>query len=150
MSSALASVIIDIGRRTMNLSNRPFLRIAAILALSAAATSAFAQSAEYRRGYDDGYNAALRETRGGGERRDWRIFVEDAEYGTHFASCDARRAVRDSVERNRGAVLASNQLCGDPARGEPKRLRIVYRCGDSDAVRVVARENETVRLSCRR
>lgn len=131
----------------MNLNHRPFLRVAAILALSAAATSAFAQSAEYRRGYDDGYNAGLREARGG---RGDRVFVEDAEYGTHHASCDARRAVRDSVERNRGAVVASNQLCGDPARGEPKRLRIVYRCGDSEAVRVVARENETVRLSCRR
>jgi hypothetical protein len=135
----------------MTLNNRPLLRIAAILALSAATTSAFAQSAEYRRGYDDGYAAGLREAGGGrGEGRGSRIFVEDAEYGTHFASCDARRAVRSQVERNRGTVRADNQLCGDPARGESKRLRIVYRCGDSEAVRVVARENESVRLSCRR
>ena len=134
----------------MTFNNRPLLRIAAILALSAAATSAFAQSAEYRRGYDDGYAAGLREAGGRGDRRGGRVFVEDAEYGTHFASCDARRAVRYQVERNRGAVRADNQLCGDPAHGEPKRLRIVYRCGDSEAVRVVARENETVRLSCRR
>ncbi|KGF82746.1 hypothetical protein IA69_05620 [Massilia sp. JS1662] len=136
----------------MTFNNRPLLRIAAVLALSAAATSAFAQSAEYRRGYDDGYAAGLREAGGGGrgEGRGWRIFVEDAEYGTHYASCDARRAVRHQIERNRGAVRADNQLCGDPAHGEPKRLRIVYRCGDSEAVRVVARENETVRLSCRR
>ena len=130
----------------MTRNNRPLLRIAAIVALSAATTSAFAQSAEYRRGYDDGYAAGLREANG----RGGRVFVEDAEYGTHFASCDARRAVRYQVERNRGSVRADNQLCGDPARGEPKRLRIVYRCGDSEAVRVVARENETVRLSCRR
>jgi hypothetical protein len=136
----------------MTFNNRPLLRIAAILAMSAATTSAFAQSAEYRRGYDDGYAAGLREAGGGGrgEGRGWRIFVEDAEYGTHYASCDARRAVRYQIERNRGAVRADNQLCGDPAHGEPKRLRIVYRCGDSEAVRVVARENETVRLSCRR
>jgi hypothetical protein len=132
-------------------NQRPLLRIAAILALSAATTSAFAQSAEYRRGYDDGYAAGLREAGGGrGDGRGWRVFVEDAEYGTHFASCDARRAVRHQLERNRGAVRADNQLCGDPAHGEPKRLRIVYRCGDSEAVRVVARENETVQLSCRR
>jgi hypothetical protein len=135
-------------------TKRPLLRIAAILALSAATTSAFAQSAEYRRGYDDGYAAGLREAGGGrdgrGEGRGWRVFIEDAEYGTHFASCDARRAVRSQVERNRGTVRADNQLCGDPARGEPKRLRIVYRCGDREAVRVVARENETVQLSCRR
>jgi hypothetical protein len=138
----------------MTFNTRPLLRIAAILALSAATTSAFAQSAEYRRGYDDGYAAGLREAGGGrdgrGEGRGWRVFIEDAEYGTHFASCDARRAVRSQVERNRGTVRADNQLCGDPARGEPKRLRIVYRCGDREAVRVVARENETVQLSCRR
>jgi hypothetical protein len=135
----------------MIVNNRPLLRIAAILALSAATTSAFAQSAEYRRGYDDGYAAGLREAGGGGgDGRGWRVYVEDAEYGTHYASCDARRAVRHQIERNRGAVRADNQLCGDPAHGEPKRLRIVYRCGDSEAVRVVARENETVRLSCRR
>jgi hypothetical protein len=53
------------------------------------------------------------------------------------------------MERNHGNVRAGNQLCGDPARGEPKRLRIVYRCGDSEAVRVIARENEVLRLSCR-
>jgi len=135
----------------MTFNNRPLLRIAAILALSAATTSAFAQSAEYRRGYDDGYAAGLREAGGGrGEGRGWRIFVEDAEYGTHYASCDARRAVRNQIERNRGAVRADNQLCGDPARGEPKRLRVVYRCGDREAVRAVVRENETVQLSCRR
>jgi len=131
----------------MTINNRPLLRIAAILALSAATTSAFAQSAEYRRGYDDGYAAGVREARDG--RRDWRVYIEDAEYGTHYSSCDARRAVRYQMERNRGVVRADNQLCGDPAYGEPKRLRIVYRCGDSEAARVVARENESVRLSCR-
>jgi hypothetical protein len=41
-------------------------------------------------------------------------------------------------------------LCGDPARGAQKRLHIVYRCRDSEPVQVTARENETVRLSCRR
>jgi hypothetical protein len=28
-------------------------------------------------------------------------------------------------------------------------LRIVYRCGDSEAMRVVLRENEIARLTCR-
>jgi hypothetical protein len=130
------------------------MRIAAILALTAASASAFAQSAEYRRGYDDGYAAGQRDARGDrgdrGPYRGWgRVFIEDAEYGAHGATCDARRAVRNEIERNNGNVRAGNQLCGDPARGEPKRLRIVYRCGDSEAVRVVARENEVLRLSCR-
>ena len=61
----------------------------------------------------------------------------------------ARRAVRNEIERNNGNVRVGNQLCGDPARGEYKRLRVVYRCGDSEAVRVIARENEVLRLSCR-
>ena len=117
--------------------NVPVMRIAAVLALTAASASAFAQSAEYRRGDR-------------GPHRGWpRVFIEDAEYGARGATCDARRAVRDEMERNHGNVRAGNQLCGDPARGEPKRLRVVYRCGDSEAVRVIARENEVLRLSCR-
>jgi hypothetical protein len=135
----------------MTINNLPIMRIAAILALAAASTSAFAQSADYRRGYDEGYAAGQRDARGDrGPHRGWpRVFIEDAEYGSHGATCDARRAVRDEIERNNGNVRAGNQLCGDPAHGEPKRLRIVYRCGDSEAVRVIARENETLRLSCR-
>ena len=131
--------------------NIPVMRIAAILALTAASASVFAQSADYRRGYDDGYAAGQRDARGdrGPHRGGPRVFIEDAEYGANGAACDARRAVRAEIERNHGSVLAGNQLCGDPARGEPKRLRIVYRCGDSEAVRVIARENETLRLSCR-
>ena len=131
--------------------NRPAMRIAAILALTAASASAFAQSAEYRRGYDDGYAAGQRDARGDrGSYRGWGcVFIEDAEYGARGATCDARRAVRNEIERNHGNVRAGNQLCGDPARGEYKRLRVVYRCGDSEAVRVIARENEVLRLGCR-
>ena len=133
----------------MRLSNRHILRIAAVLAFTAASTSAFAQSGEYRRGYEDGYAAAQRGDRGGPSG--WgHVRVEEADYGVRGAMCDARRAVRGEVERNGGAVLAGNQLCGDPAVNAPKRLSIVYRCGDGEPVRVVAREGETLRLSCRR
>jgi len=136
----------------MKLAHRHMLRIAAVLAFTAASTSAFAQSAEYRRGYEAGFAAAQRA--GGddrGDRSGWgRIHIEEAEYGAHGAVCDARRAVHVEVERNNGAVLVSNQLCGDPAVGAPKRLSVVYRCGDSEPVRVVAREHETLRLGCRR
>lgn len=136
----------------MTLIHRPALRLAAVLALTVASASAFAQSAEYRRGYDDGFAAgqrAARDDRGG--RPGWpRIHIEDAAYGVHGAACDARRAVWGEIERNNGSVRAGNQLCGDPARGQQKRLRVVYRCGDSDAMRAVAREGEVMRLSCRR
>jgi hypothetical protein len=134
----------------MRLANRHIVRIAAVLALTAATTSAFAQSGEYRRGYDDGFAAgqrAARDDRGG---RWSRVHIEEAEWGVRGAFCDARQGVRNEIERKDGAVLAGNQLCGDPAPRISKSLRVVYRCGDSEPMRLVAREYETVRLSCRR
>jgi hypothetical protein len=127
------------------------LRCAAVLALSAASVSAFAQSAEFRRGYDEGYAAGQRAAHDDRGRPGWpRIHVEEAMYGARGSECDARDAVRNAVDRNNGAVLAGNQLCGDPARGAQKHLRIVYRCGDSQSARAVARESETLHLTCRR
>jgi hypothetical protein len=139
----------------MSFANRHIMRIAAVLALTAASTSAFAQSGEYRRGYEEGFAAGQRAAHGDrGDRggpRDWdRVHIEEAEYGVRGAICDARRAVHAEVERNGGAVVVSNQLCGDPAVGASKRLSVVYRCGDSEPVRVVTREHETLRLACRR
>jgi hypothetical protein len=136
----------------MTLATQHIMRIAAVLALTAASASAFAQSDEYRRGYAEGYAAGQRAAHDDrGNSRGWgRVRVEEAEYGVRGAMCDAREAVRNQVERNDGNVRASNQLCGDPARNAQKQLRIVYRCGDSEPVRVFVRENETQRLSCRR
>jgi hypothetical protein len=137
----------------MKIAHRNIMRIATVLALTAASTSAFAQSTEYRRGYEEGYAAGLRaagEDRGGGGGAGrGRLHIEEAEYGVRGAVCNARRGVRDEIERT-GVVVAHNELCGDPAPREQKRLRIVYRCGDSEPVRVFAREGETLRLRCRR
>jgi hypothetical protein len=136
----------------MNIAHRNIMRIATVLALTAASTSAFAQSAEYRRGYDEGYAAGLRAAREdrGGSAGWGGLHVQEAEYGVRGATCDARRSVRDELERTGGTVVAHNELCGDPAPGAQKRLRIVYRCGDGDPVRVFAREGEKLRLRCRR
>jgi hypothetical protein len=140
----------------MKATNKTIMRIAAVLALSAASVSAFAQNGDYRRNYDEGYTAQrdIREARYDRDERGgppWtRIRVMEAEYGARGSMCDARRAVRHEVERNRGAIRVGNQLCGDPANGVPKRLRVVYRCTDSAPARVVARENETLRLRCAR
>jgi hypothetical protein len=140
----------------MKTTNKTIMRIAAVLALSAASVSAFAQNGDYRRNYDEGYTAQrdFREARYDRDERGgppWtRIRVMEAEYGARGSMCDARRAVRHEVERNRGAIRVGNQLCGDPANGVPKRLRVVYRCTDSAPARVVARENETLRLRCAR
>ena len=136
----------------MKIPTQHIVRIAAALALVAASTSAIAQE---RRSYDDGQRVVVVDDRGDrGDRRGppgWaRVRVEEARYGARRSTCDARRSVRNEVERNRGAIRVGNQLCGDPARGAQKRLSVTYRCGNSEPVRVVARENETLRLSCRR
>jgi hypothetical protein len=157
--AALAAVsTLHLHQETIMKILTPSMRhIVAVLALTAASTSAFAQSADYRRGYDEGYAAGQRDSRGDrgdrGDRergQDWGIRIEEAEYGTGNAMCNARRAVRDAAERNGGVIPVGNQLCGDPAISRPKRLNVVYRCGNSEPVRVSARENETMRLSCRR
>ena len=137
----------------MKFTKPSFIRIAAVFALTAAATSAFAQNGDTRRGFDAGYEAGQRdahEDRGGRGGPRWdRVRILEAEYGARGRMCDARRAVQHEVVRNRGAIQVGNQLCGDPANGMPKRLRVVYRCHDTAPGRVVARENETLRLTCR-
>ena len=139
----------------MKLASQRIMRLAAVLTLTAASTSAFAQSADYRRGYDDGYAAGQRashEGRGGRGDRDrghGRLQIEQASWGARGSMCNARPAAMNEFNRNGGIVKAGNQLCGDPARGVPKRLSIVYRCGRGEPERVVIRENEKMRLSCR-
>lgn len=135
----------------MGITKQHFMRIAAVLAMTAASTSAFAQSAEYRRGYDDGFEAGLRAAEGdrGGQGRNYLRIVE-ANYGVRGMTCDARRGVREALERNRGLVVANDRLCGDAAPGQVKRLRVVYRCGDSEPLRIDTRQGDTLRLSCRR
>lgn len=140
-------------RNAMRNARQHFFCFTAILALTTTSISAFGQSNDYRRGYDDGYAAAQHAMHDGHGRPGpgWNgIRIEEAEYGARGAICDARPMVQNQVEQNGGNVLASNQLCGDPARGQGKHLRIVYRCGDSEPIRVIASENEMLRLSCRR
>jgi hypothetical protein len=136
----------------MKLASPTMRRIVAVLALTAASTSAFAQSADYRRGYDDGYAAGQRDSRGdrGDRGRDSGVRIEEAEYGSRGGMCNARRAVREAIERGGATIPVGNHLCGDPAVGTQKRLTVVYRCGNSEPVRVSALENQTLRLSCRR
>ncbi|MGB9108289.1 MAG: hypothetical protein WCC39_06345 [Telluria sp.] len=134
----------------MNNVHRNIMRFAAVLALTAATTSAFAQSAEYRRGYDDGFAAGQRAARNDGRSpARLRVRIDKAEYGARGGSCDPTFHVSKEIERTGGAVV-SNEMCGDPAPGEPKRLRIVYRCGNSEPMRAVAREGETLHPRCGR
>jgi len=114
----------------MKFAHRTITRIAVVFSLAAAATSAFAQEG---RAFDEGYRAGQHDARNdrGGPPPWAGIRILEAQYGTRGRMCDARRAVRHEVERNRGSIQVGNQLCGDPANGREKHLRVVYRCADS-------------------
>jgi hypothetical protein len=134
----------------MKIAHRTIVRIAAVMALAAASASALAQDGGYRRGYDESYASSRYDSDERGGRSGWgRIHIEEAEYGVRGSNCDARRGVRREIERT-GVVVAHNDLCGDPAPGVEKRLRIIYRCGDSEPMRAFGRESQTLRLRCRR
>ena len=144
-------------------TTRALLSAMAIIALLAPLGTAQAQSAEYRRGYDDGYRAGMENSRnghmrgpdaqefgggGGGGRR--RIIIEDATYGDRDGACDARPAVQAMVDRQREPLVrADNRLCGDPAPRRAKALEITYRCGNGRMLRTALREDTQAVLTCR-
>ena len=121
--------------------------------VSLLAGPASAQSADYRRGYDQGYRDAVEASKARHEPSEpMRGFIRvlDAKYGFRGQVCDAHHAVEEIVGMRRHAdVRANNDLCGDPASGQVKRLSIVYRCGDGPEQRVAGAEGTMVALSCR-
>lgn len=124
----------------------------AFVTLGALSASAFAQSTEYRRGYDQGYRDGMEAQSRQGQpgRSGARIIVEEASYGTRDGLCDARDAVQQAVGWRRNVTItANNELCGDPAPKRPKRLVVSYRCGDGPVLNVRTREGSTVTLNCR-
>ncbi len=124
------------------------------ITLGAVSVSAFAQSMEYRRGYDQGYrdgtevqSRQAQPVQQGGRRG--RIHIEEASYGVRDASCDAREKVQEAVGwRRNAAVMVDNELCGDPAPHRAKQLRVTYRCGDAAPVRVQGPESRELVLNC--
>jgi hypothetical protein len=134
----------------------PLKQVVSVLAfatLGMLAGSAAAQSADYRRGYDQGYRDAIeasRERRGPSEPVRGFIRVLDAKYGFRGDVCDARHAIEEIVGMRRHVdIRVNNDLCGDPASGRIKRLTIVYRCGDGPEQRVAGAENTQLSMSCR-
>ncbi len=110
--------------------------------------SAFSQSAEYRRGYDQGYRDGAEAQ--SDQSKPGRISIEEAFYGSRGASCD----VKDGIQRAAGwrrqvSIRVNNDLCGDPAPNRNKRLNVSYRCGDSAPQRASAAEGGTLTISCR-
>ena len=116
----------------------------------------------YRKGYDDGfasgYRKGLEEARNAlpavppaappPPRPSGPITVSTAYYGTSAKSCDATRWVARRVNGRRTASFeVTNEMCGDPAKGDRKQLEITYVCG-SIAKTASAYEHRTVYLDC--
>ena len=122
------------------------------ITLGVVSVSAFAQSNEYRRGYDEGYRDGSQEQSRQGQQEGprGRVHIMEAQYGIQSASCDARESVQQAAGWHREvSIRASNELCGDPAVGAQKQLRITYRCGAGPALRADAREGSNATLYCR-
>jgi hypothetical protein len=144
--------------------------IAKLLVLAAVAAAALAGAQDrdspdyrdgYKRGYDDGfasgYRKALEETPRVAPvvpapppppRATGPITVSSAVYGTTSKSCDASRQVARRVNGRMSASFeVTNELCGDPAKGERKQLEVTYICG-SIAKTASAYEHRTLYLDC--
>jgi hypothetical protein len=136
-------------------ANKGILCALGFITLGAMSVSAFAQSTEYRRGYDQGYRDGVeaQSRQGQPTQQDGpvgRIHIEEARYGVRDAACDAREKVQQMVGWRRNiSLIADNELCGDPAPGRQKWLSITFRCGDEAALRTHTREGGTITLNCR-
>ena len=120
--------------------------------LGITAGSAFAQSTEYRRGYDQGYRDGVEATNAQAQPAPTmgRISIVDAQYGTREARCDAGPAIQQIASRRRTIdVTVNNNLCGDPAPNRTKRLSVTFRCGDGPEQRVSGPEGRVLAISCR-
>ncbi|CAN5437631.1 hypothetical protein BH11PSE11_BH11PSE11_23010 [soil metagenome] len=136
----------------INIPQRAGLSALALVTLTMMAGTASAQSAEYRRGYDQGFRDGAEATAAQGQsgRMQGRLHIESAMYGTRDASCDVRDALQQSAARRRYLeIRVNNDLCGDPSPGRPKRLMVSYRCGDGAEMRADGREGSMMALSCR-
>lgn len=118
----------------------------------------------YRRGYERGYDRGYAKGMAEGERRGvpvapppppappplvlGPIRVAGAFYGTSSKQCDATRFVRRHADgKGSSSFNVTNDMCGDPARGDRKTLEVTYWCGQVSKS-ASAREHQTIYLSC--
>jgi hypothetical protein len=147
------------------------MRAAAVFAATIAASCAYAQNSDsddyragYRSGYDDGfqrgYEKGLRESGAQAPaqvvapppsappRSTGPIAISRAVYGNGSHVCDASRwAARMANGRAMATLDASNEICGDPAKGERKSRDVTYVCG-SIAKSATAYEHRSLSLDC--
>ena len=117
----------------------------------------------YRRGFERGFERGYRKGMQEGDRRPppvtappppprapvlGPIKVIRAHYGTGAKSCDATRFVRRLADGNRQhSFKVSNEMCGDPSRGDRKTLEVAFWCGDVER-NASAREHQALFLNC--
>lgn len=140
------------------------------IVFACAAIPARAQSSDpgereaYRRGYEEGFARGYRKGLDEGQPRPappppppaappppvptGPIRVTGAFYGTPSKNCDATRYVSSRANGKRSySFEVSNNICGDPARGDRKTLEVTYRCGRMDKT-ASANEHRTIYLDC--
>jgi len=124
-----------------------------IATLGTLAGPAFSQSAEYRRGYDQGYRDGAESARSPAENAPMRgrIAILSASYGVRGAQCDAGANIQAlATGRRHVDVKVDNELCGDPAQGQGnKQLQVTYSCGNGPERRAGGPEGSIVSISCR-
>jgi len=118
----------------------------------------------YRRGYERGFERGYRKGLDERERRApiaappppppppvpvlGPIRVTRAFYGTSSKSCDATRFVgRQSNGKRSHSFKVTNEMCGDPSRGDRKTLEVAFWCGQVSRT-ASAREHQTIFLNC--
>lgn len=76
------------------------------------------------------------------------ITIMRATYGDGRRECNLTGRLAGKMNgRNSASLDVTNQLCGDPAPGERKYLRVDYTCGGA-AKQASANEHRTLHLSC--
>jgi hypothetical protein len=118
----------------------------------------------YERGYDRGFERGLQEgqKRGGLATQNMPpppppappppvlgpIKVTSAFYGSGKKNCDATRYVARKANGNRThSFKVTNDMCGDPDRGQRKTLEVTYWCGQVSRT-ASAREHQDIYLNC--
>ena len=117
----------------------------------------------YERGYDRGFQRGLEEARRGAPAQNVAppavivpapapqlgpIKVTGAFYGSGKKNCDATRWVGRHANGNRTySFKVSNDMCGDPDRGQRKTLEVTYWCGAVSRT-ASAREHQDIYLNC--
>ena len=130
--------------------------------LTVAATSAMAQSREWRNGYEAGFRDGFAAGQNAGANAtppfgpppagNWQqtsLLIDSADFGVRGATCDARWAVQNVVDRQGpNKIYVSTQLGGDPAPNRTKTLWVTYRCDNRRPTSVSAPEGRWLNLNC--